>query len=262
MSKIIRSISAKQNENKKVKIEIRDIFTQQFDAEEHSEQFSYTEAKEQLLKEKNDLLTEAKKQIEQEKEQFERYRNEELEKIEQLKQMWEEEKLILSQQAYEEGFQQGYEEGIAKAKADMEQSIKRANETIENAKVNAAKYIEEQEKVILDIALKSAERIIGKALQLDNEVFLSIVKRGLKEAREMKEIKLYVSPTYHKLITDNRDELAELFPTDVPFLIFVNDDMENEECYIETNHGRIVVSIDEQLHELRVKLNEILNSKE
>lgn len=263
MSKIIRSAAAKQEENKKVKIEIRDIFTQQFDVEdEESEQISLKEAKERMLKERSTLLEEAKIQIEQEKQQFEAYRHEELEKIENLKQMWEEEKLVLSQQAYEEGFQQGYEEGIAKAKADMELSLKLANQTIENAKIEAQNYLEQQEKVILDIALKSAERIIGKALEENNELFLSIVKRGLKEAREMKEIKLYISPAYHKLVIENRDELAELFPTDVPFLIFVNDDLESEECYIETNHGRIVVSIDEQLQELRIKLSEILNSKE
>lgn len=262
MSKIIRSAAAKQKENQSKKIEIRDIFAQQFDVEGDSEQVIYSEVKKQLEDERNALLAEARKQIEFEKEQFEAFRHEELEKIEKLKQMWEEEKLVLSQQAYEEGFQQGYEEGFAKANADMEQAIKIANETIENSKINAQKYIEEQEKVILDIALKSAERIIGKALEDNNELFISIVKRGLKEAREMKEIKLYISPAYHKLITENRDELVELFPTDVPFLIFVNDDLENEECYIETNHGRIVVSIDEQLHELRIKLNEILNSKD
>ena len=45
-------------------------------------------------------------------------------------------------------------------------------------------------------------------------------------------------------------------------MIFVNEDLEDTECYIETNHGRIVVSIDEQLNELRLKLYEILDSKE
>ena len=80
--------------------------------------------------------------------------------------------------------------------------------------------------------------------------------------REMKEIKLYVSPKYHGLITKSRDELIGLFPTDVPFYIFVNEDMNDTDCFIETNHGRIVVSIDEQLNELRLKLSEILDSKD
>jgi len=39
--------------------------------------------------------------------------------------------------------------------------------------------------------------------------------------------------------------------------------LDNEtDCYIETNHGRIMVSIDEQLNALRLKLHEILESKE
>jgi len=134
---------------------------------------------------------------------------------------------------------------------------------INQAKENARKYIDDQEAVILELGLTTAERIIGASLERDPDLFVSIVRRGLKEAREMKEIKIYVSPAYHALITANRDELAEMFPVDVPFMIFVNEDLNNEtDCYIETNHGRIVVSVDEQLNELRLKLHEILESKE
>lgn len=61
-------------------------------------------------------------------------------------------------------------------------------------------------------------------------------------------------------MTGGREELAEIFPPDVPFLIFVNEDLNDTECYIETNHGRIVVSVDEQLKELRSKLIELLES--
>ena len=41
----------------------------------------------------------------------------------------------------------------------------------------------------------------------------------------MKEIKLYVSPTYFTLVSSNREELASIFPVDVPFMIFVDEDM-------------------------------------
>ena len=65
---------------------------------------------------------------------------------------------------------------------------------------------------------------------------------------------------YFELISDNRAELASIFPPDVPFLIFANEDFDSTECYIETNHGRIVVSVDEQLNELREQLIEIMES--
>ena len=122
--------------------------------------------------------------------------------------------------------------------------------------------MQHQEHVILELGIRTAERIIGTKLEDDDQLFLSIVKRGLKEAREMKEIKLYVSPTYFTLVSSNREELASIFPVDVPFMIFVDEDMNETDCYIETNHGRIVVSIDEQLQELRSKLVDILDSME
>lgn len=217
---------------------------------------------EDIFEERTQLLAHAQQEIDEERHKFDQFRNEQLLAIEALKQTWEEERLVLQQQAYEEGFGQGYEEGIQKANADMAESLRVANETINQANVNAEKYIEAQEQVILELGLKTAERILGATLERDDELYASIIKRGLKEAREMKEVKVYVSPKYYGVLTKNHDELAEMFPPDVPFMIFVNEDLEDTESYIETNHGRIVVSIDEQLHELRLKLHEILDSKE
>lgn len=218
--------------------------------------------REQVLAERDQLLADARIQLEREREQLEAYKQEQLQAIEELKLMWEEEKQALQQQAYEESFAQGFEDGMKKAQADMEQAIHTANSTIDDAKKNAESYLESQEPIILELAIASAEKIIDTHLERNDEHFISIVKRALKDAREMKEIKIYVAPHYYQVVTQNRDELAEMFPIDVPFMIFVNEEMENADCYIETNHGRVVVSIDIQLNELRLKLREILDSKE
>lgn len=218
---------------------------------------------EDLLVERDRMLAEARATLQMEREAFEQDKQLHFQEIEQLKLSWEEERPIRVQEAYDEGFGQGYEDGNNKATEAMAASLKTANDVIVQAQENARKYIEDQEAVILELGLTAAERILGTSLERNDELFISIVKRGLKEAREMKEIKIYVSPAFHALITANRDELAEMFPTDVPFMIFVDEDLENDtDCFIETNHGRIVVSIDEQLNELRLKLSEILESKE
>jgi flagellar assembly protein FliH len=260
LSRIIRSANASKAKNEAVTIEIRNLFSKQFDEEEEVVEAEPQITLEEILREKERMIEEARVEIAAMKEAFERECSEKLSSIEQQKQLWEEEKLELQREAYEEGFQQGYEEGIQKANSDMEEAMKIANETIEHARENAKQHLEEQQYVILDLAIQSAEKIIGHSLEKDEELFLSIVKRGLKEARERKEIKLYVSSTYYPLVTGGREELAEIFPPDVPFLIFVNEDLNDTECYIETNHGRIVVSVDEQLKELRSKLIELLES--
>ena len=213
-----------------------------------------------VLAERDRLLKETKTINEQEKAAIEQLRQTATEEISVMQAAWQNEKTILQQQAYDEGFQIGYEEGHNKSLSDMTTSITASNETTELSIQNARQYLESQERVILDLAMLSAERIIGQILQDDEEVYLSVVKRALKETRERKEIKLYVSLDYFQLVSDHRTELASIFPPNVPFLIFVNEEFETTECYIETNHGRIVVSIDDQLNELREKLIGIMES--
>ncbi|MGG0643654.1 flagellar assembly protein FliH [Sporosarcina gallistercoris] len=214
----------------------------------------------EIIMERDRLMNEARTQAGIEKASIEQMRETAQDDIDAMRNAWESEKAELQQQAYEEAFQVGYEEGTKKSISDMQDTIEQANDTIEMARKNGQSYLDQQERLILEIAMKSAERILGHALNEDSELFLSIVKRGLKEVREMREVKVYVSPKYYKLVSDSREELASIFPPDVPMLVFVNDEFEDTECYIETNHGRIVVSIDEQLNEMKERLVELLES--
>lgn len=265
LSRIIRSTNAQQAEDASVvEIKLQSFFEPIYYAETEEEQIDDTPqlTLEDVHKERDRLLSEAMREIEHQQEQFEQFRKEQLTAIEALKQTWEEEKAILQQEAYDVGFAQGYEDGVEKANANMQQSLQQANETMIDAQKNAAAYIESQEAVLLELALTAAERIMNTQLERQDELYVSVIERGLKEAREMKEIKLYVSPQYHAIVTKHQAELAEMFPENVPFMIFVNEDLQLTESYIETNHGRIVVSIDEQLQELRRQLYELIESKE
>ncbi len=180
--------------------------------------------------------------------------------IETMRAAWAEEKEQLQQQAYDEGFQAGFEDGRNKAQSDMQETIEAANETTTLSYQNATQYLINQERVILDIAIRSAEQIINKTMEDDEEAYLSIVRKGIKEAQEMKEIKLYVPTEHFKMVTASRAELASIFPPETPFMIFVNEDFDATDCFVETNSGRIVVSVDEQLNELKEQLVEIMES--
>ncbi|ARF18451.1 FliH/SctL family protein [Sporosarcina ureae] len=178
--------------------------------------------------------------------------------IESMHVAWAREKEELQQQAYDEGFQVGFDDGRNKAMAEMREMVNAANETTTLSYENATQYLINQERVILDIGMKSAERIINKVIEEDDETYLSIVRKGIKEAQESKEIKLFVPTEQFKMVTMHRAELASIFPPETPFLIFVNEDFNATDCFIETNHGRIVVSVDEQLNELKEQLVKIM----
>lgn len=224
------------------------------------EEVTESPSMESIVAERNLMLTMAQRTIDEEKRSLEEMRKVTTEDIGAMQKAWVDEKVELQQQAYEEGFQMGFGEGREKALSDMASSIQLANEVTEKSYVNATQYQESQERVILELAMTAATRILGKKIEDNEEQFLAIVRRALKEVREMAEIKIYVSIQYYKLVSDNRAELASIFPPDVPFLIFANEEFESTECYIETNHGRIVVTVDDQLNELREQLIEILGS--
>ncbi|MEK5215097.1 flagellar assembly protein FliH [Psychrobacillus sp. FSL H8-0487] len=256
LSKIFRNVYLSESKENTKPIQIRNLYVQEMmNTDEPLTIDVLTQERSKMLEQVNQEIVEKRALLTQDIEETKQY-------VENQLNAWEEEKIAYQQQAYDEAFIQGLEEGRSKAQADMQSSLKLANDTMKIAHENAANYLQQQEQVILELALRTAERIIATKLEDNEELFLSIVKRGLKEAREMKVIKLYVSPTYFELVSNNREELSSIFPVDVPFMVFVDEDMNETDCYIETNHGRIVVSIDEQLQELRRKLVDILDNME
>jgi len=256
LSKIFRNVYLNETKENSKPIQIRNLHVQEvMDTDEPLTLDVLVQERSKMMEEVNQEIAETRFILTKDIEETKQY-------VKDQQNAWEEQKVAYQQQAYDEGFMQGLEEGRLKAQADMQSSLKLANESMKIAHENATKYLQQQEQVILELSIRTAERIIATKLEENEELFLSIVKRGLKEAREMKEIKLYVSPTYFELVSNNREELSSIFPVDVPFMIFVDEDMNETDCYIETNHGRIVVSIDEQVQELRRKLVDILDSME
>ncbi|MCK1996165.1 flagellar assembly protein FliH [Psychrobacillus psychrodurans] len=256
LSKIFRNVYLNETKGNSKPIQIRNLYVQEVLNTDEPLTLDV------LIQERSKMIEEVNQEIEEKRSKLTKDIEETKQYIENQLSEWEEEKITYQQQAYDEGFMQGMEEGRLKALAEMQNSLKLANDALKTAHENAANYLQQQEQVILELAIRTTERIIATKLDENEELFLSIVKRGLKEAREMKEIKLYVSPIYFELVSNNRQELSSIFPVDVPFMIFVDEDMNETDCYIETNHGRIVVSIDEQVQELRRKLVDILDSME
>jgi flagellar assembly protein FliH len=182
--------------------------------------------------------------------------------IQQEKDNWVSEREQYIQEAYNVGFQQGEEEGMKKGYQDYSHRLKEAGAIVESNKQQYYSYLENAEKVILSLSISSAEKIIGEKLKQDPDTFLPIVKRGLKEVRDLPEVQIHCHPSKHTLLTGNKEELEMIFPSNVQCFIYANDELKQEDCYIETNQGRIIVSIDSQLKELKQRLLEVLQEDE
>ncbi|WP_166786716.1 flagellar assembly protein FliH [Jeotgalibacillus salarius] len=256
MSRIIKSGFVGESQTIGKSIPFRQIMP---DAAHTDDTLSWTV--EQARRESNRLMMDAGEQAQKLLEDAQQQTEKLLSQIDEKRNHWEKEKEELQKQAYEEAFAQGYEEGRNKGYSDVSQLIEEAQEVVISAKSTLQAHLEENELVILELSIKAAEKIMSQKLEESPESFLPIVKKGIKEAREMKEIKIYTAVQQFSFLQEEREELLAIFPTDVKLYIYPEEELEPYKCFIETGNGRIDISIDTQLSELKAGLAEILGSK-
>ncbi|WML49282.1 flagellar assembly protein FliH [Neobacillus sp. PS3-34] len=174
---------------------------------------------------------------------------------------WEQKKRELEEQARESGFQLGLEEGRVAGHKDFEDIITMAKQVVEQSKEDYQKQIEKAEKTILELGIKTAASILGKKVVEKEEDFFLIVKRALKEARDYREVQLHVNPVHYGFLLSQKDELIALFPKELDFYIYPDEELSEMDCIIESANGRIDASIDSQLEEIKNKLIELLESE-
>lgn len=250
MSRIIKSSAAQtRGDNNKI-IALKNIRSSMTELSEEDlssqQQLRYTEIE--------DLITEAKREAEKilsgAFEERDRIKNQ----IQQEKDNWLTERELQFQEAYDAGFLKGEEEGMKKGYQEYTRRLDEADRITELNKQEYYSYLENAQEVIVSLAIASAEKIIGKKIEDNPDTFTSIVKRSLKEVRELPEVQIHCHPSKYKNLAENKKEIETVFPANVQCFIYANDDLEDEQCYIETNQGRIIVSIDSQLSELKLKL--------
>ncbi|MEW8971306.1 MAG: flagellar assembly protein FliH [Mesobacillus sp.] len=181
--------------------------------------------------------------------------------IHQEKLEWEQQKSLLVEESRQIGFEQGYQEGKNQGYADYRQTIMFAQETVDAAKRDYQNHIDSSEKVILDLGVKIAGKILGEKLAAD-EGFLPLVKRALKNSRDDKDIQLHVHPKHYQELIAHKEELVAIFPKDIDFYIYPDDELVETACIIESENGRIDASVDSQLEEIKIKLFELLESEQ
>lgn len=254
LSRIIKSYQAKEQKEQEVSIKIRPFPTIELDQEEESlelDSASIYKRIEQAKHEAETIVNEAHEQAQII-----------LAEIQQAKSQWElEEKPMYMEQAQKEGYQQGKEDGIQIGYSEMAELLTQAKDIVARSKLDYVKKIEEAEPVILELAIKAAEKIIGVELEENNEAFLSIVKRTIKQVRNHREVQLHVHPTQYPFILAQKEELNAIFPINTDFYIYPDEDLSENSCIVESENGRIDASVDSQLLELRTKLIELMEGE-
>jgi flagellar assembly protein FliH len=171
------------------------------------------------------------------------------------------EKQLTEEEARKQGYAKGHSEGKDKGYQEYQQLIQSAQSVVHSAKKDYQMHVESADKEILQIGLKTAEKILVRKLEEEAESFVDIVKRALKEARDHLEVQLHIHPIHYDLLLENKEDLVRIFPKDVKFYIYPDDELPESSCIIESENGRIDASLDSQLKEIKQKLFDMLEDE-
>ncbi|MBA2174113.1 flagellar assembly protein FliH [Halobacillus locisalis] len=181
--------------------------------------------------------------------------------IEEAKTRWAEERVKLVEEAKTEGYQAGFDQGLKESKQQFEAKLNQANAIIDEANQSYHRTVESSEETIIELAVRSAERILNYELDQREGAFVEVVKRAIKEVHDQPEITVTVHPDHYELVSAQREELHRITHSKADLSIYVRDDVDANGCLIESPFGLINAGVDQQLNELRQRLFEVVNEE-
>ncbi|MCP3031193.1 flagellar assembly protein FliH [Halobacillus sp. A1] len=209
----------------------------------------------------NELVDQAEEKVRKAEAQSTLLMKEAEEEIQRQKQDWEKQRTNLIKNAENEGFRKGFEQGNKEGYDEYLNKISQANQLIELAKKDYLLTVGSSEETIMDIAMKSAEKIINCELKEHPSIFVEIVKRALEEVKSQTEIIVYVHPDDYPILHSQREELDSITEFNSTLSIYIKDSVERSGCIIESSFGQIIAGVDPQLQEIRQKLFQIVHEE-
>ena len=137
----------------------------------------------------------------------------------------------LKEQAIEQGKQTGLET---------------FNEHILGLDNSAKKIYLETQKLILSIALKAAQKIVTKELEMHPDDIVNIVMQAMIPAKQNKKVTIFVSKDDVEILEKHKEDLKEKLEQIKVLSIQEKEDVSPGGCIIETETGIINASIENQ----------------
>ncbi len=169
------------------------------------------------------------------REETERYRREVADECERLK-----------DEAEKVGLQQGLD-AWSEQVALLEQEIERVNERVA--------------KRVLPIALKAAEKIVGREMSMNDETIADIVKNSLRSVVEHQRITIYCNKEDLPALEKYKEDLKGMFDRLESLMVVDRDDVQQGGCVIETEAGIINAQWDNQWDALKRAFDTILKGQ-
>jgi len=148
-------------------------------------------------------------------------------------------------QAREEGRRAGFEAGFAEGRRQGESEVM---ETLLAARAEAHRLVGEARKAAVPLAVRMAERIVGREIARDPSVLLDILTQAVLAAgSDADPVVLRVHPEDARLIEAERATLLAKLGPAARVRLLLDDTVGRGGCLVETNTLRLDARLESQL---------------
>lgn len=215
-------------------------------------------AREQAKKVEEDGKNAAFRELQQSREQIklelERLRIQSEQEIERGK--FEAEKMIkeaelkvseIEHEAYKKGYDAGREEGYKDGQAEVMRLIDRLGTVVATAVDIRDQIITSSEKMMTDMILMIARKVIKDEIVERREVVINNIKEAIKRVKDRDRIDIRVNFADLDMTTAHKDELIKMMESLKKVNIYEDSRVERGGCIIETDVGAVDARISTQL---------------
>ncbi len=173
------------------------------------------------------------------------------------------------EKGYEDGYQKGYEEGKAISQDEGQRLLEKERDTlyqeVEHLRAEITKQFEAQKKELEPKMLFIIEALVTKLIgvqSVSQETIMFLIKSGMNELDLHGDLVIKVSSFDVDEVLENKQRIVEGLSEKIDVEILVDQQLEKNECIIETNMGSIDCSLGTQMESLLQELRLIRESLE
>ncbi len=144
------------------------------------------------------------------------------------------------------------EEVLAKAREQgRQEGLAQSTEVLLRAKMQAGQMLANNERDVIALACKIAEKIIGRDIERQPELLLEMCATAIEQIRNARAMVLRVHPKTAQVLRSRKPELMELIGRAVDLAIREDQEVSSVGCIVQTEFGTVDAQLPTQFEMLQ-----------
>jgi len=163
---------------------------------------------------------------------------------------------------HEEGFKAGEKEGAESIQREQQGIIQSANEKAEHTLAVAdnamQEYVQQAEKMIMDMAMRIVEKILPQHFIDAPQIILPLVRKALSKIKDQNRIIVHVAPDNYEFVLMAKSEFQAMLEGTEPLIVKADETLGNGDCVIESSNGTVDAKLATQLVLIKKSVQEVM----